>query len=294
MRLDDVCKNFIRMKKLSGLSKKSIYDYECFVRMFVNFVGVDTDIFSLTQNVIEDYIEFQIDRDISHNTFVTYVRNLKIFVRWVCDNYDVNFTYKTIKVPRGSKKIVRVYSDSEIKHIFSFIHSADLWIELRNKTMVSLMLDSGLRQSEVCALKHIDIDCEKFKMVINGKGNKQRIVPLGKHTIYFYKEYLSLCPYRSDYAFVTIRGDPVTNNSVKLMISKLAAKVPFELSSHKLRHNFATNYCLDMYFKYGKIDIYRLMIIMGHEDIETTRRYLHVANEIIASTESLSHLDMVL
>ena len=65
------------------------------------------------------------------------------------------------------------------------------------------------------------------------------------------------------------------------------------MSSHKLRHNFTTNYCLDMYNQKGQIDIYRLMTLLGHEEIETTRRYLHVANEIIASSESFSHVDKV-
>lgn len=294
MRLEDVCKRFIRMKKLSGLSRKSIYDYESFVKMFVNFVGADSDIFDMVQSDIENYIEYQIDRDIAHNTFVTYIRNLKIFVRWVCDNYDVNFTYKSIKVPKGSKKVVRIYSDTEIRQIFAYTHSPVFWIELRNKTMISFMLDSGIRQGEVCSLKHADLDCDKMRMVINGKGNKQRIVPIGHTSILFYKDYCSCCPFDSEFIFLTKGGEPVTTNTVKLMISKLARKVPFELSSHKLRHNFATNYCLDMYWKYGKIDIYRLMVIMGHEDIETTRRYLHIANEIIAGSESLSHLDMVL
>ena len=68
----------------------------------------------------------------------------------------------------------------------------------------------------------------------------------------------------------------------------------FAISSHKLRHNFATNYCIDQYRTHGQVDIYRLMYLMGHEDIETTRRYLHMANEILASQGCISHLDGIL
>ena len=67
---------------------------------------------------------------------------------------------------------------------------------------------------------------------------------------------------------------------------KLAQKLPFEFSSHKLRHNFATNYCIDQYKKHGFVDIYKLMILMGHKDVKTT-------NQIIVSRESVSHIDKI-
>lgn len=284
---------FIRSRKLNGLSEKSISDYESFVGMFVRYIGFDVDLLSLTQNDLEQYISFQLDRDISRNTLSTYIRHFKIFIRWICDNYDVAFTYKLIKVPKASKKIVRVYSDLEIRQIFDSIHYPVEWIEYRNKAIISFMLDSGIRQGEVCTLKALDVRCDINRMFVHGKGDKERVVPLGCLSVMLYNKYRFSCPYNSPRAFVTKSGEAIRPNTIKLMVSKLGKKLPFEISSHKLRHNFATNYCLDMYYKYGNIDIYRLMVIMGHEDISTTRRYLHLANEIIASSECLSHLDNI-
>jgi site-specific recombinase XerD len=86
----------------------------------------------------------------------------------------------------------------------------------------------------------------------------------------------------------------LTANTVRLMVSKLSKQLPFTFSSHKLRHNSAINYCLDQYEKYGTIDIYKLMALLGHEDIKTTRRYLHLANQIIASKSNISHMDKVI
>lgn len=252
------------------------------------------DIYSITQDDLERYIEFQIDRDIARNTLSTYIRHFKIFIRWVCENYEVSFTYKSIKVPKSSKKVVHVYSDMEIKQIFDSVECDLEWIEWRNKTIISFMLDSGIRQGEVCSLKIGNLLCDCNRMLVCGKGNKERIVPLGNLSISFYNKYRSLCPFNSDFVFVTKIGHAINSNTIKLMVAKLGKKLPFDISSHKLRHNFATNYCLDMYYKNGNIDIYRLMIILGHEDISTTRRYLHVANEIIASSECLSHLDSIL
>ena len=293
MTLGDIFDKFIRSRKLNGLSSKSISTYESFIGYFIRYIGSDVDIYSIAQEDLEDYIEFQIDRDIARNTFSTYIRHFKIFIRWVCENYEVNFTYKSIKVPKASKKVVRVYSDTEIKQIFDAVKCDVKWIEWRNKAIVSFMLDSGIRQGEVCSLKVCNLFCDRNRMLVHGKGDKERTVPLGNLSVSFFRKYRSMCPFDSEYVFLTKTGSPINSNTVKLMVTKLGKKLPFDISSHKLRHNFATNYCLDMYYKNGNIDIYRLMIILGHEDISTTRRYLHVANEIIASSECLSHLDMV-
>ena len=82
--------------------------------------------------------------------------------------------------------------------------------------------------------------------------------------------------------------------SIKLMVTKLASLLPFDLSSHKLRHNFATNYWLDQYEKYGHIGIQKLVYLMGHEDAKTTSRYLHFVYGMIAVRENISHVDSVL
>lgn len=78
------------------------------------------------------------------------------------------------------------------------------------------------------------------------------------------------------------------------MVTKLSKKLPFDISSHKLRHNYATNYCLDQYGRNGQIDIYQLMYLLGHEEVKTTSRYLHFAYEYIATMNSISHVDHVM
>lgn len=219
---------------------------------------------------------------------------MKIFLRWAENEYQAGYSTRTIKVPRSPKRNVRIYSDEEVRQIFSGIHAESEWLTLRNKCIVALMYDSGLRQSEVCTLLKSRISYSDNRMTVRGKGDKERTVPLGQLTRRFMQQYLSHCPYSSDAVFLNRRGQPLTCNAVKLFISRLADNLPFELSSHKLRHNFATNYCIDQYRTHGQVDIYRLMYLMGHEDIETTRRYLHMANEILSSQGCISHLDGIM
>lgn len=293
MTIQQTFDKFIMSRKLADLSVKTIKDYEQFVTPFVRFLGVDTDVSTIRQEDINAYIATLLGRPLSKSTRATYVRHIKVYLTWLQEDYEVKYDYKRIKVPKSPKKNVRIYSSEELMEIFEHIHAESEWMTLRNKCIIALMYDSGLRQAEICTLERSRITYSENRMVVTGKGNKERTVPLGALTTRFMREYIASCPYTSDMVFVNRYGKPLTCNAVKLLVSKLSDLLDFELSSHKLRHNFATNYCIDQYEEHGQVDIYRLMILMGHEDVETTRRYLHHANEIIGAKNCISHLDKV-
>lgn len=286
--------NFILSRQLADLSPKTICDYKLFVLPFVDYLGPDRDITDVKQTDIQAYISKLLGRPLSKATRATYIRNVKIFLRWAGREYGATYDAKAVKVPRSPKRNVHIYTDSEVKQIFAAILSDREWVTYRNKCIIALMYDSGLRQSEVCFLLKANVSLTTNLLTVRGKGDKERTVPLGSLAKHFLQEYLSCCPFQSDYVFVGIDGERLSGNAVRLFVSRLAAALPFELSSHKLRHNFATNYCLDQYRMNGQVDIYRLMYLLGHEDISTTKRYLHLANEILASQNCISHLDNII
>lgn len=291
MSIQEAFDAFILSRKLADLSSKSISAYQQFVRPFLQAVGANTEIETLTQADINNYIAAVIEKPLSRSSKATYIRHLKIFLRWCENEYTVNYTAKRIKIPKSPKREVRIYSEDEMAMIFDHVSAENEWLTIRNQCIIALMYDSGLRQSEVCDIRWKNISLDADRMIVHGKGDKERTVPLGKFSKHLLKKYAALCPYKSDFAFVTRRGDALTCNAVKLMVSRLAQELPFDLCSHKLRHNFATNFCLSQYEHFGQIDIYKLMYLMGHEEIETTQRYLHFAYEIIASRDNISMLD---
>ena len=123
---------------------------------------------------------------------------------------------------------------------------------------------------------------------------KDRLVPLSYISSLFLDDYLSQCPYSNTaYVFVDRLGRPLSGNAVRVFVNRLQKKLPFDLSSHKLRHNFATNYCVDNLRKNGNSCVYDLSILMGHESMETTKKYEHFAHEILAAENNHSHLDQV-
>lgn len=285
---------FITDRKNRGLSPESICSYRNCTTPFFTWLVHDYDVTCLTSRMIVDYISYLMCRDISAASKATYVRNLKIYVRWLETAYGLNLDGRRIHIPRTPKKVLRIYTDTEIRQIYDAARGYHGWLTMRNCAIISLMLDSGLREGEVCSLLDKDLHLEQRYVKVTGKGNKERYVPIGNVTVYYLNMYYDRCPHCSDYVFVGCSGQSLTCNAVKQLMYKIASRLPFELSAHKLRHNFATNYCLDAYQQGGQVDIYRLMVLMGHEDIKTTRRYLHMANQIITMHTTVSHLDGII
>lgn len=296
MTLQECYIEFSLDKQMNGLSKESLLDYYYCILPFLRYMGETFDISNLTYIAIRDYILSMQEKTLSKATIATYVRNLRIFLAWIDNNIEkLSFNIHKIKIPKTPKKKVHMYTDDEIIKIFQSVNSGTEWITARNRAVIALMLDSGLRQNETCTLLLCDIDFKNRTMKVTGKGDKQRTVPMGKISESLIRHYMSLCPYKiADNLFLSTSGENMTRNAVKLFVSRLSQQLPFEFSSHRLRHNFATNYCINQLEHYGRVDIYSLMIIMGHEDIKTTQRYEHFAHEIIACRDSYSHLDNIL
>ena len=290
--LSDALREFLLEKQLAGLSSESVKDYRFMINSFVQHTD-DMAVNEVTDAIVDDYISALLSRPLARSTQVSYIRNLKIFLKWLSAGRRVRFDYSRVHVPKEPKKNVSIYDESEILKIFDTVHTESDWMTLRNKALLALMYDSGIRQKEVCTLRRDLVSFEKRYMVVQGKGDKERVVPLGLFSMELLQKYLEECPYKSKYIFVNRFGDMLTRNAVKILVGKLQKELPFELSSHKLRHNFATNYCIDHYEEHGTMDAYKLMCLMGHEDMETTKRYLHHATEIIAAQEHLSHLDRI-
>ena len=295
MLLTEALDEFIFERRIRGLSAKTISDYEEFVKPFIRFVGEKMTVERLTQKAIQQYMLLLFDRKLSKATVSTYIRHIRVFLSWAASGREVKYDIKKIPLPKTGKKQVHLYSDDEIRLIFDTITAESEWLTIRNKACVALMLDSGLRRGEVCGAKIADYDKERQLLTVTGKGDKTRIVPVGSFSKKYIDQYLELCPFKdSEYLFVDRRGNPVSGNALKLLMQKLSQKLPFDFSCHKLRHNFATNYCLDMYEQKGHMDAYSLQILLGHEDLKTTMRYIHHATSIVASQAHLSHLDKIM
>lgn len=245
-----------------------------------------------------------INARISNNSIRTYQRAVKVFFNYIfdCDYVEKNVAAKYRFVKAAKKDKLPLYED-EVKRIDA-LYNADCVTGLRNLCIIHLMLDCGLRMGEVIRLKLCDVLVDKGLLFIqDSKCNKSRYVPIGsKLKAYLYK-YMVLyrnvsvnqvgildpTKYRQDILFLHVRNnEPITDDVIKQMFHKLKAKAKVDrIHPHLCRHTFATSYILQ-----GG-DLESLRIYLGHEDIMTTQKYLHLANTYMYLGSDIYKIDKV-
>jgi len=164
-----------------------------------------------------------------------------------------------------------VLTDDEIRRLFACFDLRTM-VGSRNYAICALMLDSGLRLNEVVTLEGGNVRIDAGYIIVNGKGNKQRTVPLGLQSRRALMRYMGRVPVCSVKTLFVQKDNqiPVKQSTVKQLFRKLKtrANIP-RLRPHLLRHSFATRY-----LQHGG-DIYSLQQILGHTSLEMVKRYVH-------------------
>ncbi|WP_374581969.1 site-specific tyrosine recombinase XerD [Pseudoduganella sp.] len=162
---------------------------------------------------------------------------------------------------------------------------------IRDRTMLELMYASGLRVSELVALKTLELSMNDGVLRVTGKGSKTRLVPFGEQARLWIERYLReargiiLNGQQDEALFVTGRGGPMTRQMFWVVVKKHAAKagITAPLSPHTLRHAFATHL-----LNHGA-DLRVVQLLLGHADISTTQIYTHVARERLKQLHAQHH-----
>lgn len=161
----------------------------------------------------------------------------------------------------------------------------------RDRAMLQLLYATGLRVSELCAVRLLDLNCQAGVITVIGKGNKQRLIPVGSFALRAIDDYLSqgrptlLKQRPSPYLFVTGRGSRMTRQSFWKLITGYGRQIGVfhNLSPHVLRHSFATH------LLEGGADLRSVQTMLGHADIGTTQIYTHVMRSRLRGQVDLHH-----
>ncbi len=162
---------------------------------------------------------------------------------------------------------------------------------LRDRAMIGLLYASGLRVSELCQLQASDLNRELGVVRVIGKGNKQRLVPVGREALQALEAYLKegrgrlLKGRSSPYLFVSARGKPLTRQALWKLLRGYAGRAGLRgrLSPHMIRHSFATH------LLEGGADLRSVQLMLGHADISTTQIYTHVLRSRLRQTLDEHH-----
>lgn len=291
MTVEKAFERFIFKKRIKNLSPKTLQTYEECVKPFMRYIGENLEVENINTDLVLSYISTLYDRKLATATRASYIRHIKAFMRWLKDCYNIPVALSEIEIPKTDKKLVHILTQDDTRLLFSSVNCESEWLTERNRAILSLMLDSGLRRNEVVTLKWNNVFFDEQYALVCGKGSKERFVPIGSVVKKFLQEYRKLCPFVSEYVFVGRYGMPITDNTIKLFVQKLKQSTGLDFSAHKLRHNFATNYCIDSLESTGQCDAFTLQVLMGHENVKTTEKYMHYATSMIASRNNRSHLD---
>ena len=214
------------------------------------------------------------------------ISTLKTFFNFlVLEKLISDSPIENIDYPKIDSKIPLVLSTDEIDKIISSAFSKKFG--LRNQTIIEIMYSCGLRVSELTEMKISNIFFDESLIKILGKGNKERFIPLSsiaKKLLYNYIKYnrkkLSYDKQSVDIVFLNNRGRKLTRVMVYNIINDAAleAKINKKISPHTLRHSFATHLIEN------GADIISIQKMMGHENVVTTEKYLHVNKKHLVET----------
>jgi integrase/recombinase XerC/integrase/recombinase XerD len=269
--LSDCFEKFIIYQKLKNNSPATIADYTVIVGRFIDYCH-NIDCSELTADTVNGY-NLYLRNMVKPISVRTYIRHITVFINFCIRKGFCSNIVDDIIMPKKGQKIVEVLTPDDVRLLLSVFGND--YYDIRNKAMVMLMLDCGLRAGEVIGLTCNNIDYKYSFVKVCGKGDKERIVPFGSSTRQALIDYAAIRPdVSSAYYFLNIFGEELTRSVFKKMFRNLRKRCGLpKLYPHLLRHTFATNYLL-----YSDGDIYKLSLLLGHADVQTTEIYLHYSN----------------
>jgi len=279
---------FLDDQYLKGNSLHTITDYTNKLRPFLEQFG-ERELDELRAENLHTYSRELRETHKNSITIQSYVRALRAFLNWLYlnDHVEADFCRK-FRLPKARKAFINVLTDQEIERVFAVYGDNSNVIHLRNRVILSLMLDAGLRLNEVVTAELADLHLPEGYLIVTGKGSKQRAVSFGVTTLEHLKAYLdAVTPSRV--LLQTAEGEPLTKDTLKNMFRKLKRKSGVvRLHPHLLRHTFATRY-----LENGG-NIYNLKELLGHTTLKQTQAYLHIAqNRRHLDFERYSPLDNI-
>ncbi len=195
-----------------------------------------------------------------------------------------------IDMPKVGRSLPRSLTEEEVEALLAAPAVADP-LGHRDRTMLEVLYATGLRVSELVSLKLSSVNLGQGVLRIVGKGDRERLIPLGEEAVQWVQQFLLgprveiLLERQTDYLFPTRRGDRMTRQAFWHIVKRHArsAGVQKDLSPHTLRHAFATHL-----LNHGA-DLRVVQMLLGHSDLSTTQIYTHVARERLKDLHSQHH-----
>lgn len=294
MSLKSLVKGFVLTKQTEGKSPRTVEYYQENLRRFLWYAGMQgwsDDIRFLTEWQIREFLGYvgtqthrwglegngseTSRRNASHSTIRHYFVAISVFLNWlVAEGFIEENPIAKIKVAKSKPKVVVPYSCEEIGRMlavcdYDYEHYAK-FLGSRNRAMLLMLLDTGIRLSELVGMKVRDINNDRGYIQVLGKGSKERVVRIGKVAQKALWRYLMYRTYNDmDELWLTEEGRPLHSSGVQSLVKRLKerAGIRGNGNTHRFRHTFALS------FLRTDKNVFNLQYLLGHSDLDMVRRY---------------------
>ncbi len=299
---------FLENIQSNNYSIETVYNYERDLNTFENFLNDDINIpfEKINKRLIIKFKAYlsstsrltasneKGEKQLSSYSINRILSALRSYLKFLDEiDYISPLSANSVKLLKTEKKYGQV---PEMEDVIKLIESPykfekDKKVKLRNQAMLETLFATGMRISELLSLKREQLD-NSGRIYIIGKGKKQRFVYLTPRAINSLKEYLKTRTDESEYMFIPYRGRNNSNKHKKISTNYLQAKIKkyrellninIPISAHSLRHSFAT------YLAENGANPAAIQILLGHESLDTTTRYVHASDRFAEKVHTDFH-----
>lgn len=266
------------------LLPKSIEAYMRDITEFANFLGGSERLekgLSLTD--ARGFI-YNLYKKNGPTTICRKISALRVFGKYlVREGVLTTNIFEEIVMPKKPKFLPKFLTVDEAFSLIDGINGED-FLSLRNRAIYDLLYSEGLRVSELINLNMKQIDLKGSFLRVLGKGNKERVIPIGIKALENLKKYLNVREKMGfvdkEYVFVNVRGGKLNARTIQKDIKRFSPK---DITPHSLRHSFATH------LLEGGADLRSIQELLGHESLSTTQRYLHLNFDKLSAVYDKCH-----
>ena len=286
--------DFLTMLRVErNVSIHTMDAYKRDINQYLMYLG-DLDIKNLSDvksTHIRDYIRILSDGGMAPASISRIISSIRTYYRFLSsENILDENPVLLINNPKLPKKLPDVLSEKEISLIINAIQESSQFYQ-RDKAIIELLYSCGIRVTELCNLEMSNLFIDEDLIRVMGKGNKERLLPLGIRSKKYLDDYIKhsrnshIKKSGSSFVFVSRNGNQLTRAMINIILNKWtqASGLKKSVSPHKLRHSFATH------LLEGGADLRFVQALLGHSDISTTQIYTHIDKHYLKEVYKIHH-----
>jgi len=286
--------DFLTMLRVErNVSTHTMDAYKRDINQYLMYLG-DLDVKNLSDvksTHIRDYIRILSDGGMAPASISRIISSIRTYYRFLSsENLLDENPVLLINNPKLPKKLPDVLSEKEISLIINAIQESSQFFQ-RDKAIIELLYSCGIRVTELCNLEMSNLFIDEDLIRVMGKGNKERLLPLGVRSKKYLEDYIKhsrnshIKKSGSSFVFVSRNGNQLTRAMINIILNKWTqvSGLKKSVSPHKLRHSFATH------LLEGGADLRFVQALLGHSDISTTQIYTHIDKHYLKEVYKIHH-----